>query len=295
MKLIAPHFESYSGQKEEQALLKDALAREGIMYSPWDATEGEIPEGDAIFWQGSSSYYQRMDRYESLLREVENKRLPSLNSVFLTQWNLRKNYLQELAEAGVAMLPTFWPGSFDATKIKQWMHTGGYEEIVVKPVVSAGAYLTFRLALEDNRSWEQAEESYRKAGMPLVMVQPFAPEILEQGELSFLFFGGAFSHMVRKLPKGGDYRIQHVHGGSYQRENPEVLWLQQAQEILEKLPETPVYGRVDGIMREGRLLLMEVELIEPYFYFDAAAENVPMFARAVKNAIELPTEITDVA
>jgi hypothetical protein len=34
------------------------------------------------------------------------------------------------------------------------------------------------------------------------------PEITEFGELSMFFFGGKYSHSVKKLPKVGDFRVQ---------------------------------------------------------------------------------------
>jgi len=41
-----------------------------------------------------------------------------------------------------------------------------------------------------------------------VLVQPFVPEIQSEGEWSLVFFGGAFSHAVLKVPGAGDYRVQ---------------------------------------------------------------------------------------
>ena len=42
------------------------------------------------------------------------------------------------------------------------------------------------------------------------------------------------------------------------------------------LPAPPVYARIDGILQNGRFVLMEAELIEPELYFlfvPAAAET----------------------
>lgn len=285
MKLIAPCFDIYAGQKEEHALLAAALAGQGVEYFSWQAEAGKTPEGDGIFWQGVSGYHQRLDRFEVLLREAEEREMRSLNPVALVRWNLSKTYLRELENSGIPVLPTLWQEEFDAGEIRARARDAGMWELVVKPVISAGAHLTYRAGVDDEALWEKMAEDYQRAGRIAVMIQPFAPEILEGGELSFIFFGQEFSHLVRKKPKAGDYRIQHVHGGSYLRETPSDGLLRQARSVLEVLPERTVYARVDGIDREGKLLLMEVELIEPYFYLDAAPEQAELFARAVMEVL----------
>lgn len=285
MKIIAPHFEFYTGQREEQGLFKTALEKEGIDYIPWEAEEGEIPEAEGVIWQGISDYYRKMERFEELLRQAGKRQVVSINSLFLTKWNAAKTYLQQLEEKGVPLLPTLWLERYDQQAIFDWMQKQDYSEIVIKPVISAGAYLTFRVSTGDLLQWAEVEAAYGQTVEQRLMVQPFAAEILKDGEYSFVFFGGVFSHAVCKTPKAGDYRIQHVHGGSYRRVYPEAGWLEKAEQVLHSLPEKPVYARVDGIFRNSDFILMEVELIEPYFYLDAAPENVVLFARSVKNAL----------
>jgi hypothetical protein len=46
-----------------------------------------------------------------------------------------------------------------------------------------------------------------------MLVQPCQPEVLNSGEASLVFFGGTYSHAVRKTPAAGDYRVQDHHGG----------------------------------------------------------------------------------
>ena len=44
---------------------------------------------------------------------------------------------------------------------------------------------------------------------------------------------------------------------------------------------SPVYARVDGILANGRFLLMELELIEPYLYLPESPEATTKLASAV--------------
>ena len=119
-----------------------------------------------------------------------------------------------------------------------------------------------------------------------MMLQPFAPEIVTEGEWSFLFFSGEFSHAVCKTPAQGDYRIQHYHGRRYTHVTPTPQQLEQARQVMESLPQIPAYGRVDGIMRNGKLLVMEVELIEPFLYMLPDEDAVTRAAAALANTVK---------
>lgn len=278
-RLLAPCFESYAGQREEQETLRKALATYQIDYIPWHAVAGELPECDGVFWQAASKYYQYLPEFEALLAEVEARGLPSLNSTSLVRWNADKRYLRELEQQGISLIPTLWQAQLEVAAARSWAESEGYGELVVKPTLSAGAFCTYRLAADDAALWAQIEKEYR--GVEGVMIQPFLPEILEEGEWSFLFYDRQLSHAVLKTAKAGDYRIQHTHGGAFRTMEPPCALLAQAQAILAALPEPPDYARVDAVRRGEKLLLMEVELIEPYFYLSAAPGQAEVFARQI--------------
>ena len=104
-----------------------------------------------------------------------------------------------------------------------------------------------------------------------MMAQPFLSAILEEGEFSFIFINGAFSHALVKRAAKGDYRIQSTYGGTDHAITPPAKDLSTAQSMLAALgtPDglPPLYARVDMLRAEdGGLLLMEVEVIEPFLY-----------------------------
>jgi hypothetical protein len=57
---------------------------------------------------------------------------------------------------------------------------------------------------------------------------------------------------------------------------------QQAETVLTKIDAKWVYARVDGVEVDGRLLLMELELIEPHLYFELFPPGADAFAQALK-------------
>ena len=100
-----------------------------------------------------------------------------------------------------------------------------------------------------------------------MMAQGFLPTIQTEGEYSFIFIDGEFCHCLIKRAAAGDYRIQSLYGGKEEAVTPSADDLAAAKAIISVLDEPPLYGRVDMIRgKDGGLLLMELELIEPYLY-----------------------------
>ena len=119
------------------------------------------------------------------------------------------------------------------------------------------------------------------------MLQPFLPQIAGDGEYSFLFVDGQFSHALRKIPAAGDYRVQSLYGGTEEPVSAANADLVRAQAVVDAIPfEPPLYTRIDMVRGEGsRLLRMEAELIEPYLYPEQGPELGPRLAKAIAKRI----------
>jgi hypothetical protein len=148
---------------------------------------------------------------------------------------------------------------------------------VIKPVISASAFHTYRLRRGDRWSGEM-EAAF--AGRE-VMAQPFLRSIVEEGEYSLFYFGGELSHAVLKSPKEEDFRVQEEHGGFIRKVEPPAPLVELGHRIVESLPVAPLYARVDlARLDSGGYALMELELIEPSLYFRTDPESPRRFARA---------------
>ncbi|MBL0063064.1 MAG: hypothetical protein IPP40_16685 [bacterium] len=73
-----------------------------------------------------------------------------------------------------------------------------------------------------------------------------------------------------KTPAQGDYRVQAKFGGQTKAIEVASSVIEQGRSILTQIPfdEAPLYARVDGILRGGQFMLMELELIEPYLFLE---------------------------
>jgi glutathione synthase/RimK-type ligase-like ATP-grasp enzyme len=150
-------------------------------------------------------------------------------------------------------------------------------------VVSASAWQTFPVTL-DSATTDQARFETLLAQGPL-LVQAFLPEIETLGEHSLIFFDGEFSHAVLKKPADGDFRVQNEYGGS-QTPVPAANWmLEQAAEALAMAPDQCLYARVDVVAKDRRLIIMELELIEPLLFLALDAGAPARFARAIARRV----------
>ncbi|MBI1275581.1 hypothetical protein GC177_06380 [bacterium] len=282
MDIIFATIEHYDGLGRELEAMFAALARQDIAAraeSLWDIEK--LPPCPVVL-QATGGYHLELPRYLATLEKLQRLGFTLINPCETVRWNSDKHYLKELETKGHAVIPTVWlewqmPVQWDML----WNEIGS-DRMVIKPTISAGAHETQSVSKGDEnhyRSWLITQLETHA-----MMAQPFAPEIEEEGEWSFLFFNNELSHTVLKTAKQSDYRVQHVHGGRYQHiMEPPAQLLADATRILADLPANH-YARIDGIQRNGRLLLMEVELIEPYLYLLPYQQNVERAAAAIAMA-----------
>jgi glutathione synthase/RimK-type ligase-like ATP-grasp enzyme len=262
-------------------LLRHALTELGIHAAPliWDRES--LRGFDAAVLRSTWDYHLKRGEFGQWLCHVEGSGIRLMNSARLVRWNLRKIYLRELESKGVAIVPTLWCDDSNQP-LRELMLREAWMEAVLKPQVSASAHKTFRVTLESAPAFQQQYAELCRSG---AMLQPLMKEITTEGEWSLIFFCGEFSHAVLKTPAAGDYRVQHELGGSARLAQPTEALLQDAERVLQALPEQSLYARIDGVMREGRLLLMEAELIEPDLFLEFQPGSAAAFARAIANEL----------
>ena len=113
------------------------------------------------------------------------------------------------------------------------------------------------------------------------LVQPYLPSLAESGEVSLIYFGGQFSHAIRKRPAAGDFRVQDMYGGTVHPHQPTAAELAVADAVLARTPAPTTYARIDLVEFDGAPALMEAELIEPELFLGATAEAAMNFARVL--------------
>jgi hypothetical protein len=118
-----------------------------------------------------------------------------------------------------------------------------------------------------------------------MLVQPWLKDIVNSGEYSLIFLGGEFSHSVSKVPRPGEFRVQPEYGGIIGPCDPPEGSVDLGKAALAASPAATTYARVDIVVgNDGRLQVIELELIEPALYMAGVPDAAPRFAEAVLSA-----------
>ncbi len=265
----------------EDQLVAAHLKRCGmrVTAAQWDDRRVAWQGFDAIVIRSCWDYHLRLAEFEDWLGRLDQLGCRVWNSTRMLRWNSRKTYLEELRARGVDTVATLFLPRGSEADLGELMEHLETDEVVIKPTVGAsahGAWLVTR---------PQAAEGQARLHTMLrdheLMVQPFLREVQEAGEWSLVFFAGELSHAVNKVPKAGDFRVQQELGGTATARPPDTALVAAGQRTLERLEGLPLYARVDLVEVDGRGVLMELELIEPYLFFDLEPESPERFRRAL--------------
>lgn len=120
-----------------------------------------------------------------------------------------------------------------------------------------------------------------------MLLQEFQNNILENGEISFMVFGGKFTHAVLKKANGGDFRVQDDWGGTVHEYSPSADEIKFAEEVVAKSHPHLPYARVD-VMKDnrGKLSLIELELFEPELWFRKHHPAAELFAGIILETVQ---------
>jgi len=252
--------------------------------APWNSAPsvgGIAPfvGADAVVLRSNWDYHHSLSAFRSWLHLLEVTQVPVWNSPELVRWNLDKRYLLDLEQWGVRVPATavvLAHGS--AATVAAAMDAWGWERAVVKPAWGASGHQVERVergALESG-AW-QVETG---ADARPLLVQEYLPEVAAEGEVALVFFGGEFSHAVRKRPAEGEFRVNSQYGGKNEVFTPSASLVAEAERVISVLPEAPLYARVDGVERDGELVVLEVEVNEPGLWLPLAPGAAERFAAA---------------
>jgi len=247
----------------ESHLLVTALHDRGIegALRPWDDSTAwaSVP---LVVVRSPWDYSGVRDEFLAWARSVgEVTRL--VNAVEVLEWNSHKSYLLDLERAGVPIIATTLVprGTSDADQAS--VLARHVAEVVIKPAVSVGAIGALRAASDSRIAADHLSALLADGD---VLVQPLAVSVLEEGESSLIYFGGEFSHAIRKIPAAGDYRVQEHLGGSVVAHQPTSDEFDVGEAALAAAPASTSYARVDLVRVGDDPAVMELELIEPQLF-----------------------------
>lgn len=257
----------------------------------WDDDGADWASVDLAVIRSTWDYTQRHDEFLDWTRRCASA-TTLINAPAVVAWNSDKRYLRDLVDAGVNVVDTSFIEPGDQIELPVGV------EFVVKPTVSAGSRDTVRYHADDHTPATAQIEALLADGRT-VMVQPYQAAVDEQGETALLFFGGEFSHAIRKGPLlvAGEEATRALFAQEVitaTDAHPDQVAL--ATQCLAALGgidalagvSLPLpYARVDVLVdNDGRFSILELELTEPSLFFDWAPGAPDRYARVLVELAE---------
>lgn len=248
----------------------------------WDDPAFDPSAYEAVIIGTCWDYMEKPALFLETLGRI-SKQVALLNPIETVRWNTDKSYLRDLAGQGIATIPTLWADAADEAALRGAFAALGTDDIVIKPRIGASAWRQARL--KKGAPLPSAAELPPEA----CLIQPFLKAAEQEGELTLLFFDRVFSHGLVKKPRAGDYRTQSMYGATEVKADPPADALAMAHAALEAVSGPLLYARVD-LMRgaDDGWKVMELELIEPYFYPEQGAYMGAHFAAALDRLLAKP-------
>lgn len=261
-----------------EKLLLPAFYQGGIEVAvvPWDGS-ADWDQFSTIIPRTCWNYHLKRGEFLRFLERMDSKGIHIWNPLPVIQWNTDKKYLKTLEQQGVRIIPTEIIEPGNQSGLMSILSKNNWDEGVLKPTVGASSFGVIRF----DKDTAAAAEKTLKRDQPW-FIQRYCPEVKTEGEYSLLFFGKKYSHAVIKKPKHSDFRSQPEFGGTEREIAPDRKIIDQAAEILDKVTDDLLYARIDGLIINGNFHLMELELTEPYLYFEFHPLAARRFVEAFK-------------
>jgi glutathione synthase/RimK-type ligase-like ATP-grasp enzyme len=274
---------------DDDRLVANELRQRGVTVTAaiWDAVDIDWSRFDAVVIRSAWDYHLKAKQYAQWLERLSAAGVRVWNPPHAIRWNTNKRYLADLADRGVPVVPTSYQPAAKDVLLRGVLMRCGWDEVVIKPAISACAVGTWRtsLAAVDTDQEKFAGQLLRQD----LLVQPYVPAITTRGEWSFIFFDGQYSHAALKRPANDDFRVQREFGGTSERADPAPSLVRQARSMVAVVEHELLYARVDAIEHEGQLMLMEMEINEPFLFLGLTTSAAPRFAEAILR--KLPSEV----
>jgi len=272
--------------EQDDRPLHAALERLDVELSQpcWEDPDVDWAAFDGVLVRTTWNYQEHIAAFEAWVERAD--RVTRLfNPAPVLRWNVRKTYLRDLEAAGVPVVPTVWLERGSKADLDQALAgTGGF----LKPVVGATARETLRFANDEPGRAAARAHVTRLLPEEDLMLQPYLRSVETHGEVSALAVDGELTHGVRKVPVDGDYRVQDdfgAHDEPYAFEPEDLAAVERALAVVRErfgLDRPLLYARADFLRADdGRLLMNELELVEPSLFFRHGPHAAERLARAL--------------
>ena len=250
-----------------------------LVFANWNDKSIAWESFDAAVIRSAWDYVPVRDEFLQFAKNVET-RTKLFNSYGVMRWNTDKKYLSNLEIKGVPIIPTKFASNIDeALPAFSWAF-GIAEAIAIKPTVGAGARLAGKATTEAEaiEFVKRILEAKRTA-----IIQPYISSVDDEGEKGIIVINGEISHVAKKVPaltKGG-----HGDAAGQLEITSEIRDIVKTTSNAVSEWDDLLFARVDVVRMGKKLVLMELELTEPWLFMQFRPEAGVDLFKALKHRI----------
>lgn len=203
------------------------------------------------------------------------------NPLSVVRWNVHKRYLLDLEAQGVPVAPTELVEQGSDEPLASILDRRGWDEVVVKPAISAASFRTLRIGPGEIVRGESHLRELATDGDTLV--QRYLPSVEGYGERAMVWVEGEVTHAVRKTPRfsGQDESVSDAMEISSAE-------MDLAAQAVAAVDGTPLYARIDVAPGpDDTPVVMELELIEPSLFFPQGPEALERLVAGIRKRLDL--------
>lgn len=281
----------------DMPLLIEACEKAGLKAEVvrWDDEEIRWEDFRSVILRSPWSYVERLKDFISWSEKV-SAITELYNPLPVIKWGLNKNYLLDLRDAGVSIVPTgvIRAGEQNITTLVSDFidKQNSAAEIVIKPMIGAYSRGVRRFRVADSESAASYIQEQHSQGND-VLLQPYLTSIDVSGETDLVFFNGIYSHAIRKsalLQQDGTVREPLQEFRKERQPTEAELYLAgsavRAVEEIFRLENPLLYARIDLILDDnGQPVVLEMEICEPSLNLPFSSGSAKRFAEAIKQRI----------
>jgi glutathione synthase/RimK-type ligase-like ATP-grasp enzyme len=250
-----------------------------LVFANWNDKSIAWESFDAAVIRSAWDYVPVRDEFLEFAKNIETK-TKLFNSYEVMKWNTNKTYLSILEDKGVPIIPTKFANNIDeALPAIKWAFEKA-SAVAIKPTVGAGARLAGKALTED-----EAIEYVKRIleAKRTVIIQPYISSVDDEGEKAIIVINGEISHAAKKVPaltKGG-------HGDAAGQLEITTEMKDIVKTISSAVSEWNdlLFARVDVVRMDENLVLMELELTEPWLFMQFRPEAGVDLFKALKHRI----------
>jgi hypothetical protein len=269
--------------------MRARLSGESVRIVAWDDPGVDWSVFDAVIIRSTWDYTDRLPEFLDWVHRVDAV-TTLINGADVVRWSTDKRYLADLAAQGIEIAPTVFVEPGDTAPDVEGLH-------VVKPTVGAGSSGARRCESDEVAAHVALLHSEGRTAM----VQPYLDRLDEFGETAHCFVAApetagelVLSHAFRK---GAILTSRDVEqeGDLFAKEQIDTRTPTDAElRLARRVLDTDVvrglgpmmFARVDVAPYRSTdgtdsYVVMELELIEPSFYFETDPVTVDTFADAL--------------